>query len=134
MYEAYRVRRRFQWRGWEYAPSGPCQCSQEENAEGRGDCKDLGCTGEVGTGCKACYMERCRCACNIPVERYGGDVWIVEEGHPRKDMILGQRLAIKDVTLSPADELVKEEQYSRLLSHPVIVKRPAKRRVKSAVE
>lgn len=126
MYEAYRVRRRFQWRGWEYAPGGQCECSKQVDNEGKGSCEAFGCTGEVGTGCEACYMDRCRCACNIPPERYGGEIWIVESGNPRKEMILRQRFAVGDVSIPPVDELLKDEKYSRLLEHPLKVNKKVK--------
>lgn len=145
MYEAYRARRRFQWRGWEYATPGQCECSKEANmvevmgADGKPHqqsgnvCLELGCTGIVGSGCTACFHDRCRCSCNIPPWRYAGDIWIVEAGHPRKDMILSQRMAVPDVTLPPGDELAQEAQFKRLLNHPTSPEASVKRKsVKSA--
>ncbi len=105
MYEVYRVRKRFQWRGWEYAPKGACSCGCE------------GCTGQVGSGCMACPSDACRCDCNIPPERYGGDIWIIEAGHPRKDIMLRHRFGIGDGSLN-AEELLKQDEYKRLLSPP----------------
>jgi len=115
-YEAYRVRKRFGWGGWEFAPAGDCQCSQEANSP----CQESGCAGQVGTGCKACPPEVCRCACNIPIERYGGDVWIVQAGHPRKDIMLANRFAVGDASLPPVEELLKQIEFQRLLQPPKI--------------
>ena len=106
MIEAYRVRKRFQWRGWEFAPSGECGCG----------CP--GCSGQVGSGCQACPQGVCRCACNIPPETYGGDIWLVEAGHPRKEILLLQRFAISDVSIPLVDELMSKAEFARLLAPP----------------
>lgn len=132
--EAYRVLKRFQWRGWEFAPSGGCECSAQMHAAARvvdgkavegNACVENGCTGEVGTGCTACPPEACRCACNIPAETYGGEIWLVEDGHPRKEHMLANRFAVYDDSIPPTDELLKDTQFSRLIQQPV---RPAKKR------
>ncbi len=112
-YEAYRVRKPFDWRGWGFAPKDYCKCGATSGTE---DCE--GCTGEVGSGCIACPPEACRCPCHIEPERYGGDIWIVEPGHPRKEMMLASRYAIYDASIPPIDELMKLEEYSRLIEPP----------------
>lgn len=117
MFAAYRVHKRFQWRGWEYAPQGQCECSSHANPDGNA-CIENGCPGEVGTGCRACPPEACRCACNIPSRTYAGDIWVVEEGHPRKDYMLASRFATYDDSLPPIDELMKDENISRLVRLP----------------
>lgn len=127
-YEAYRVKKRFQWRGWEFAPPGKCECSTQMHAAARVDdrgklvdgnaCIENGCTGKVGTGCKACPPEACRCACNIPKETYAGDTWIVEDGHPRKEHMLLNRFAVYDDSLDPVEELMKQEKFSQLVNEP----------------
>ncbi len=122
MFRAFRVRKRFQWRGWEYAPPGTCDCGRTETVgdkpgmEGQANvCVD--CTGEVGTGCH-CRDTVCRCACGIPAERYAGDIWLVEEKHPRLEMMLLHRFAIGDASIPSVDDLLKEERYNRLLVPP----------------
>ena len=105
MYTTYRVRKRFQWGGWEYAPRGGCDCGCE------------GCTGQVGTGCQ-CRETICRCACGIPAETYAGDIWIVQAGHPRLEVMMANRFASGDASIPPVDELLKEERFKRLLSEP----------------
>ena len=108
-YEVYRVRKRFDWRGWQYGPSpGRCGC----------DCfvKGTHCTGQVGSGCEQCAPSSCQCSCGIPVDRYAGDIWIVEERHPRKDLMLLRRFASGDGSLPSIDDLLEQEEYSRLLT------------------
>ena len=117
MYEAYRVFKRFQWRGWEYAPEGRCQCSTQANPDGNA-CVENGCKKKAGSGCTACPPEACRCACNIPVATYAGDIWPVEAGHPRKEHMLANRFATYDDSLPPIDELMKDEKISRLVKLP----------------
>ena len=107
---AYRVRRRFQWNGWEFAPPDACKCERDS-------CRQ--CTQQVGSGCGVCKGSTCHCPCSIPAWRYGGDVWLVEERHPRLDVMMGNRFAVDDTALPPADKLLEEEKYSRLLSPPV---------------
>lgn len=106
-FEAYRVLKRFEWRGWEYAPAHACKC----------DCP--GCSLQVGSSCKACPPKSiCRCACNIPRESYGGDIWLVEEGHPVKNTMLAHRFAVGDSSIAPIDELLKLPCYRRLTMRP----------------
>lgn len=113
-YEAYRVRRRFGWGGWEYGPKEKgCSCGCEE------------CTGAAGIGCESCSPE---CICNIPPERYGGDIWIVEAGRPNKESLLERHFATGDASIPAVDELLKNEQYSRLLSPPTKPRRPKPKR------
>ena len=104
--ESYRVRRKFNWDGWMYAPEGQCRCGCPPESE---------CTGETGSGCAQCTNTD-RCSCSIPPNRYAGDIWLVMEGHPRKETMLATRFAVSDPSLAPADELIKEEKYNRLLS------------------
>jgi len=120
-YEAYRVRKRFQWRGWEFAPPGDCDCGRSVEPPAKpGDepvqtCPH--CTGQVGTGC-GCRHTICRCACGIPATTFGGDIWLVEAGHERKAMLLLHRFAIGDASIPPVDELLKDPRYSRLVTPP----------------
>ena len=112
-YEAYRVRKQFDWRGWGFAPLDSCKCGETSGSE---DCE--GCTGEVGSGCIACPPEACRCACHIIPERFGGEVWIVEDGHPRKELMLAQRYAIYDATLPDIDTLMRDPHIRKLIEPP----------------
>jgi len=107
--EAYRVRKNFQWDGWIFAPKGPsgeckCPCVQE----------DIGCVGLVGQDCM-CKDTACHCDCGIPSESYGGDVWFVDPGNPRKETMLEHRFATYDAGLPSVDTLLKDEEYKRLL-------------------
>lgn len=110
MHRAFRVLKRFQWGGWEHAPNlGACGCGCER------------CTGEIGSGCH-CRETICRCACGIPANRYAGDIWVVQEGHPRLDVMIFNRFAIPDASLPPVEELLKAERFLRLLSPPTEAK------------
>lgn len=106
--EVYRVRRNFSWDGWVLAPKGPdgecyCDCGPERR-----------CKGLVATGC-VCHDTSCHCDCGIREDQYGGDVWIVDDGHDRKEFILNRRFAIYDAGLPAVDEMLKEDEYKRLL-------------------
>jgi hypothetical protein len=58
---------------------------------------------------------------------YGGDVWFVDEGNPRKDMMLNHRYATYDSSLAPAASMLEQDEYSKLLSPPPAVKTTRKR-------
>lgn len=107
MFEAYRVLKQFQWRGWQFAPrpNNPCECGCEK------------CTGIVGSTCD-CKESICRCACGISQALYGGDIWIVEAGHPRKEIMLIHRYVGGDGSLPPVEDLLKEEKFRRLTLEP----------------
>lgn len=111
MYEAYRVVRPFQWRGYQYAPPGKCtcECNVDEAHRANNDC-----TGRVGTNCHC--PDAAYCPCHIPVAEYGGDIWLVENRHPRKDYILLNRFVTWDPSIPDGDELVKMPVYARLVS------------------
>ena len=101
--ESYRVRKQFQWDGMYYAPTGPsgecpCQCKKG----------GLKCTHMVGTGCE-CATTSCHCSCGIKQAMYGGDVSLVEEGHPRKEHMITQHFATYDATLPSVDELINQD-------------------------
>ena len=113
MFEAYRVLKPFDWHGWGFAPKDACVCGE---ASGSSDCED--CTGIVGSGCKACPPDACRCPCHILPERYAGEIWIVEEGNPRKEGMLERRYAVGDASLPPIDELMKDPKIARLTEFP----------------
>lgn len=99
-YDAYRVRRLFRWLGWALAPTA-CGCGCISN-----------CTGRSGTECQC--QDAGHCACGVPSNQYGGDIWFVEAGHPRKEAMLATRFAVYDAGLVP-QELLKEERFSRLV-------------------
>ena len=106
--EAYRVRRNFSWDGWVFAPKGEygecsCGCGTERN-----------CKGLVAAGC-VCHDTSCHCDCGINEEQYGGDVWIVDDGHDRKEAILNRRFVMYDASLPSTEELLKDEEFKRLL-------------------
>lgn len=114
MFEAYRVKRKFQWDGWIYAPHvnrgipGRCNC----------DCADHSpCTSQVGTGC-GCAGTICHCDCGIPAHLYAGDIWIVMAGHPRKENMLLIRMAVPDPSIPHIDELLSDPKFKRLTGLP----------------
>ena len=111
-YEAYRVRRRFNWRGWIFAPDiGQCQCHDE----GKEGCNAFrGCMGVTASSC-GCKGSVCRCDCGIPRERYAGDIWLVEDGHPRKAAMLSSRFAVYDATLASVDTLLQDKKIAKTL-------------------
>jgi len=113
MYESYRVLRKFQWRGFVFAPPGKCtcECNQDESRRTLN-----GCTGVVGTGCTC--PDCGYCGCGIKADQYGGDIWIVEENHPRKMYILARRFANYDPALPSGDELVANPAFARLVQDP----------------
>lgn len=121
--EAYRVRKNFQWDGWIYAPQGGCKCGCDE-------LDGSGCTGVVGTGCN-CH-DTCHCDCGIRANLYGGDVWFVDEGNPRKEMMLAHRFATYDSSLPPTDSLLEQDEYKKLLSTPPSIKPAGRKRAVAA--
>jgi len=114
--EAYRVLKSFQWDGWVFAPSGRCRCQCA-------DIPDDPCTQQSGTGC-ICHDTTCHCFCGIDPKQYGGDIWFVMDGHPRKEQMLASRFASPDPSLPPTDVMLEEAQYRRLLTpyRPLYVK------------
>lgn len=117
MYETYRVLRMFQWRGFQYAKPGPCDCECNQDEERRAANE---CNGVTASAC-AC-PDSAYCSCHIPPDEYGGDIWIVEAGHPRKEHIVMRRFVTYDPSIPPADELLKQEKYSRLILDPSVRK------------
>ena len=137
-YEAYRVRRSFQWNAFVYAPEGVCECSSNEgsqivteriapgttqNASGTWDsnpCSDTSiCKGYSGAGCECgdsgyCGRNGGMGSCGIKDFMYGGPIWLVEEGDLRKEHIINRRLVVYDPTLKPAATYLKEERYKIL--------------------
>ena len=130
MYETYRVIRQFQWNGFIYGPEGKCKCPCDLNT----------CSHKNGTGCESCQLINCECSCTVNEYNFAGSIWVVEAGHPRKDLMIGQRFVVGDASISPIDELLNEEKYSRLVKHPTeifeqtsVVKQNLKSRKKTPV-
>ena len=113
MYESYRVLREFQWRGRMYAPPGKCTCECNQ-AEDRRQLNR--CTGVVATSCTC--PDAPYCGCRINPAQYGGDIWLVEAGNPRKQYILNNRFAIYDASLPSGDELVRNPAFAHLVQDP----------------
>ncbi len=125
MYEAYRVRKVFGWSGWMYAPNkgGACECDcATPKAQGRDEqgkeipdqSRNPQCLARVASTC-SCKDSICRCSCGIEQGRYAGDIWIVEAGHPRKDMMLFTRKASSDASIQPIDDLLETQAVQRHL-------------------
>tara|TARA_Y100000310_G_scaffold233433_1_gene236290 strand:- start:282 stop:644 length:363 start_codon:yes stop_codon:yes gene_type:complete len=110
--EVYRVRRRFGWDGWEFAPA---QCTDDCKQDTA--CEAIGCTQQPGTDC-ACKDTICRCTCGVAGDRFGGEFWFVNAGDVRKEFILGRRLAVYDAGIESAEVLLKAypDQYEKLLA------------------
>ena len=137
-YEAYRVRRSFQWNGFVYAPEGACECSSNAGSSivtdriapgnnqatsGAWDanpCNDPSiCKGFTGAGCTCgdsgyCGLNGGLGACGIKDYMYGGRVWVVNEGDLRKEHIIHRRFVVYDPTLKTGDTYLKEERYKVL--------------------
>jgi len=113
MYEAYRVLRTFQWRGRVYSPPGKCGC---ECAQTSSQLDVNHCTGVVATACTC--PDAGYCGCRIKPQNYGGDVWVVEAGNPRKSHILNQRFVIYDSSLPSGDELASNPVFIHLIQDP----------------
>jgi hypothetical protein len=138
MFESYKVRRKFQWNGFVYAPPGQCECSTDPGSNvvskrtgsnkssvtGRFDgntCyqNTTVCKGRTATDCKCsdngyCGMNGGFGACGIAPYMYGGNIWLAREGDPRKEHILSRRFVTYDPTLPNGDDLVAEEKYKVL--------------------
>lgn len=115
--EVYRVRKPFQWDGWHYAPAvsckqmaGGCACAPKA---GGGVC-----TAKPGSGCACRAAARCTCVCGVAPELFGGDLWIVQAGHPRREHMITQRFVSYDASVPSPDVLAKEPKYRRLLEAP----------------
>lgn len=120
-FEVYRVNRRFVWDGWQFAPkAGRHQQNFEVLQEPRARAALVTYPRDAAHHMKGqgCWDER---SCNP--ELYAGDIWIVEENHPRKAAILGRNKATYDSGLPRFDELLKDEKFKRLLSPPAQVLR-----------
>ena len=109
-YERFRVLRAFDWQGWAYAPDGQGSCDCQGYLCGLGS----QCKGEAGSGCE-CKNRACRCTCGIARERYAGNIWVVEDGHPRKAGMLTGRFACGDSAMPSIEDLLQDETYSRLV-------------------
>lgn len=105
--EAYRVTKSFQWDGWFFAPNTECRCPCRQYP---GDA----CLGHNAAGCK-CHDTSCHCDCGIPPKQYGGDIWLVQPGNPRKESMLMRRYAVYDASLPPISEIMNQEKYQKLL-------------------
>lgn len=124
MYEAYRVRRQFQFTGWIFSPPECiCACGDHVNQMDVRGIPELrpgpvpDCKRQAGESCR-CRETSCRCACGILKWQYGGDVWLVMAGHFNKPHILARRFATYDAALPSGDDLVKEPAFARLLQPP----------------
>ena len=125
-FEVYRVNRRFVWDGWQFAPkAGSHGQTFDVLTEPRG-------SGQAAKGARASYprdaadwMKSQGCwderSCNP--EFYGGDLWIVEENHPRKAAILARNKAVYYNGQESIPELLEDDKYKRLLAPPASMAR-----------
>ena len=108
MFESYRVNRRFVWDGWIYAPKAGTNSSTFDKPVGLTPTETAESYKQQG-----CWDER-----SVPPERYAGDVWIVEAGHPNKDAILTRKKVRGDASISSVDDLLADDKFKRLLAPP----------------
>ena len=113
MFEAYRANRRFMWDGWIFAPKAGTHTSTFQVVEGLAPTEQAANFKQQG-----CWDER-----SCDPERYGGDVWIVSAGHPRKDAIISRNKVRGDSSIANADVLLTEDKYKRLLAPPEMAAR-----------
>ena len=120
-YEAFRVRRQFGFRGWEFAPNPGASCKCDCRSDG------LHCEGSVASTC-VCKATTCRCACGIAKERYAGDIMLIEERHSRKEILLENRFLIGDGALPSVEELLQNPDVARQIE----LWKPSRRRAKTS--
>jgi hypothetical protein len=113
MLEAYRVNRRFVWDGWIFAPKAGTHTSTFQVPEGLPPDESAEAYKQQG-----CWDER-----SVPPARYGGDIWIVQAGHPRKAAILTRNKATGDASIASPEDLLQSDEYKRLLAPPQQVAR-----------
>lgn len=111
MFSAYRVIKDFGWEGWQYAesPYGYCLC----NCWHRKITLGRTCTHQVGTEC-ACKLHDCFCTCTLKEAQFAGDIWIIQENHPKIERLIKAEFAIYDSSLPPIHKLLEQHKYSRL--------------------
>jgi len=110
-YEAYRVNRRFVWDGWQFAPKAGAHRQNFQLLEGVSREEQAHNLKQQG-----CWDER---SCDPSL--YAGDIWLVEENHPRKAAILSRNKAVYDSGLPRVDDLLEDEEIKKLLSPPSAV-------------
>ena len=115
---AFRVQHEFGWNGWQYSPrpNHPCGC----------DCDKAVCSDQQCSECK-CVRYKCACICTRPRHSFAGDIWIVEERHPRLEPMLRGGLAAYDSALD-VNELMRDEfhqQKTTALRGLGVVRQPA---------
>ncbi len=116
-FEAYRVRKTFGWNGWQFSPGPRKECNCRRGIEMCHANNDE-CGGAPGMSCAACTNTACKCSCMIKKEVYAGDIWIVQEGHPRKEIMLEHHHAVYDSGLPAIEEIMKHKRYRRLKKSP----------------
>jgi hypothetical protein len=120
-FEVYRVNRRFVWDGWQFAPEAGAHGQRFETLpEPRKSAKVAVASYPKDNADfhkqQGCWDER---GCNP--EFYAGNIWIVEENHPRKAALLARNKATYDSGLPRVDDLLKDAKYKRLLSPPKLL-------------
>lgn len=106
MFVAFRVRKAFGWYGWHFAPKDrECNCA----------CTD--CTEKLVSSCQ-CADHGCGCTCGTNKKLFAGDIWLVEERHPRLEAMMVSRFAIPDLSIPSVDELLKQKKYRKLTMTP----------------
>lgn len=149
-FRGLRVLRPFTWMGWNFAPKDGCRCtcSKERLVTVRvpkynraGALISIAtepqmipgpvsnCTHQPGTAC-ACNETVCDCPCGMPVNNFGGDVWVVDIAHQLEAkegrvyaMVELSRFAVPDVVANQkavdANGVVRPE-FQKLLGQPPV--------------
>ena len=93
MMEAYRVLKPFQWGGKHFAP-------KQVNAQVNYEEDDEETSAKLEPPC-SCGLSILKCS------NYAGDIWLVEERHPRKENMIRMHFACGDASLPPVEETEK---------------------------
>lgn len=116
-FEVYRVNRRFVWDGWQFAPRAGANDRDDlevlEMPRQRGPVATYPRDAAHFMKGQGCWDER-----SCDPEFYAGDLWIVEENHPRKAAILSRNKAVYYNGQLTVEELLDDDKYKRLLSPP----------------
>lgn len=118
-YRAFRVTNRVQWAGWVYAPT----MERSDTPEFDVVWQELLDASDMTQRQRADVMKArgCRDERSVDPAIYGGDILIADEG-PRLDTMLSEtRKFVYDAAIPPVDELLKQDEYKRLLSPPKVL-------------
>ena len=99
MYAVYRVRRPFGWDGWQYSPKVTIENEQCVCVHSRSPNRP--------------YSDACMCMRVRTPGNTAGDIFVVQEGHPRLNMLLASKCVVYDATLD-RESILDQPQFQRL--------------------